>query len=101
VFVHAVYFTQTEGLDEAGQRKFLDGIRSLTTLPTVRHGWVGKPAETSREVIDRSYTYALTVVFDDAEGHDAYQVHPDHDVFREECSPYWSDVVIRDSVTLG
>ena len=99
MFVHSVYFWLKPDLNEEQRTKFWDGVRSLTTIETVRHGWVGTPAETDRPVIDRSYSCALLVIFDDEPGHDLYQVHPLHDKFREECSPFWSKVLIYDSIT--
>ncbi len=64
----------------------------------MEHGFVGVPADTDRPIIDRSYSYALVVMFRDAAGHDAYQVHPVHDRFREECAGFWRKVQIYDSV---
>ena len=60
---------------------------------------VGTPAPTDRPIIDRSYSYALTAVFDDEAAHDRYQVHPVHDRFRDTCGTFWSRVLIYDSVT--
>jgi Stress responsive A/B Barrel Domain len=36
--------------------------------------------------------------FDDEAGHDAYQLHPIHDRFRQECAPFWSKVLIYDAI---
>jgi hypothetical protein len=36
---------------------------------------------TPRQVVDNSYHAALTIVLDDAAGHDAYQEHPLHKDF--------------------
>src|SRR5262245_6274776 len=99
MFVHSVYFWLKPDLIEEERAKFWDGVRSLTTIESVRHGWVGTPAETDRPVIDRSYSCALLVICDDEAGHDLYQVHPLHDKFREECSPFWSKVLIYDAIT--
>ena len=58
-----------------------------------------RPAATDRPVIERGYSWALVLVFPSERAHDAYQVHPVHDRFREECGGYWSAVRIYDSVT--
>jgi hypothetical protein len=36
------------------------------------------------------------VVFRDKLAHDAYQAHPLHDAFRDECAKYWTKVRIYD-----
>ncbi|HEX2612148.1 MAG TPA: Dabb family protein [Fibrobacteria bacterium] len=95
MFVHCVYFWLKPGIEAADEKTFVERAQALTTLPSVKHGWVGKPAATDRPVIDRSYSYGLTVVFDDAAGHDAYQVHPVHDAFRD-LHGFWTAVKIYD-----
>ena len=97
MFVHAVYFWLRDDLTQEEKAEFVKGVNSLTTIETVRRGYVGVPAETDREIIDRSYSYALTVVFDDEAGHDVYQTHPVHDRFRDTCASYWRRVLIYDS----
>jgi hypothetical protein len=99
MFIHSVYFWLKPGLTEEQRAKFWESARSLTTIESVRHGFVGVPAATDRPVIDRSYSCALIVAFDDDEGHDVYQKHPVHDKFRDECAPFWSKVLIYDAVT--
>lgn len=98
MFVHAVYFWLKEGLTQEELAQFQEGINSLTTIESVQLGHVGVPADTDREVIDSSYSYALVVTFADQQGHDDYQVHPVHDKFRETCAPFWTRVQIYDSV---
>ena len=98
MFVHAVFFWLRPDLTEAETAQFIEGARSLTTIPSVRHGFVGTPADTDRPIIDRSYSWGVVVTFDDVAGHDAYQVDPAHDKFRIECAPLWSKVLIYDFV---
>ena len=97
MFVHSVYFWLKKDLSQDQRNQYVAGLRSLGKIPSVRHWFIGTPAATDRPVIDRSYSYALTVVFDDAAGHDAYQAHPIHDQFRDECGTFWDRVVIYDS----
>ena len=99
MFVHSVYFWLKPELTEEQRAKFWEGVRSLTTIESVRQGAVGTPAATDRPVIDSSYSCALIVSFDDDAGHDAYQDHPVHDKFREECATFWSKVLIYDAIT--
>jgi Stress responsive A/B Barrel Domain len=99
MFVHSVYLWLKPDLTENQRAEFWDGVRSLTTIESVRQGYVGTPASTDRPIIDRSYSCALVVIFDDEEGHDLYQDHPVHDKFREGCASYWSKVLIYDAIT--
>lgn len=97
MFIHSVYFHLRPDLTDAERARFEAGIESLRTLDTVRHGYIGAPAATDRPVIARDYTHALVVIFDDEAGHEAYQVHPVHDRFREECAGYWDGLRIYDA----
>lgn len=96
MFIHSVYFWLRDNLSSEEHTAFVEGATSLTTIETVRHGFLGTPAGTDRPIIDRSYSYALVCVFDDVKGHDAYQDHPIHDDFRDTCSGYWDEVKIYD-----
>jgi len=98
MFIHSVYFWLSDDLTEAQRTQFVEQAQALTSLDSVRHGWLGTPAATDRPVIERSYSYALTVVFEDEAAHDAYQIDPVHDRFREECGDFWTRVLIYDSV---
>jgi hypothetical protein len=100
MFVHAVYFWLRPDLTPAQRAQFAAGVRSLCTIESVEHCYIGAPASTDRPVIERSYSQAVVVVFADEAGHDAYQVHPIHDRFRTECSPLWTRVQIFDSVSV-
>jgi hypothetical protein len=99
MFAHCVYFWLKPDLTEAESAQFREGVRSLTTIESVRHGFVGTPAATDRPIIDRSYSCALVVFFDDDAGQEAYQVHPVHDKFRDECAAFWTRVLIYDAVS--
>src|SRR5215208_4641483 len=59
MFVHSVYFWLRDDLTPAARATFVDGVRSLTTIETVQHGFLGTPASTNREIIDQTYSYAL------------------------------------------
>src|SRR5678815_1894551 len=99
MFVHSVYFWLKPDLGKGDVAKFWQSVNALTKIPSVKHGWVGKPANTDRAIIDRSYTCALVLAFDDETGHDAYQVHPDHEDFRQGCGSFWSKIVIYDAIS--
>lgn len=99
MFVHSVYFWLRDDLSSAAKAKFVDGIRSLTTIDVVQMGFIGVPAATNREIIDQSYSYALVLSFATAADQDAYQVHPVHDAFRENCGGSWKKIVIYDAIS--
>jgi Stress responsive A/B Barrel Domain len=99
MFVHSVYFWLKPDLNNEQQARFWQLVHSLSSIESVRHCYIGKPANTERPIIDRSYTCALVTVFDDQAGHDAYQIHPTHEKFRVECSDLWLKVLIYDAIT--
>lgn len=99
MFIHAVYFWLRDDLSPADTSRFVAGLESLRAIEDVRDGWIGLPAATDRPVIDRSYSRALVLLFDDAKAQERYQRHPVHDRFRDECSGYWTAIRIYDSIT--
>jgi hypothetical protein len=99
MFIHAVYFWLRPDLGSADRKKFEAGLRSLRSIEGVEEGYIGSPAPTDRPVIERGYSRALVLVFADEAAQEAYQVHPVHDKFRDECGKFWTTVRIYDSVT--
>ena len=99
MFVHSVYFWLNDDLSPERKTRFIEGIRSLTAIDCVSQGFIGVPAATNREIIDTTYSYALVLSFADAAAQDAYQVHPVHDAFRENCGGSWKKIVIYDSIS--
>jgi hypothetical protein len=96
MFVHSVYFWLKPDLNETQKAQFKKGLNSLTEIESVFRAFIGAPAPTNRPIIDRSYSYALLLVFKDQKAHDQYQDDPIHEKFRQECSSLWSKVVIYD-----
>ena len=98
MLVHSVYFWLKPELDDAQRESFRGGVESLRGIETVRHCWIGTPADTTqRPVIDASHSFALVVVFDDMAGHDEYQDHKTHQEFVSTFSDFWSRVVVYDA----
>jgi len=96
MFTHSVYFWLREDLSELDILRFKQGLSSLSSIEGVKRGFVGVPAPTYRPVIDRSYSYALILTFENQEAHDRYQQHDVHERFRQDCSSLWSKVLIFD-----
>jgi hypothetical protein len=97
MFVHSVYFWLKSDLPSAEVQHFEKSVRALLEIKSIRHGWVGTPASTRRPIIDHTYSFSLTTVFDDLAGHDAYQIDPLHLKFVEENKSRWTKVLIYDS----
>lgn len=98
MFVHAVYFWLRSDLSAEEHAQFRAGVQSLTTIESVQQAYVGEPAPTDRDVIERGYSVALIALFPDQAAQDHYQVHAVHDTFREECAPLWDKVVVYDTI---
>jgi hypothetical protein len=98
MFVHNVYFWLHEGLSADDLQAFERGLDLLLSIDTIQRSYRGVPAETDRPVIDRTYSYGIVVVFPDKAAHDAYQVDPKHDRFKDDCARFWRKVQIYDFV---
>lgn len=98
MFVHQVYFWLKNPENAEERSQLLEGIHGLAYIEPKTLFHVGVPASTNRSVIDTSYSFSLLITFNDIEEHDAYQQHPIHLKFVEECSSLWSKVVIYDAV---
>lgn len=101
MFVHAVYFWLKTTLSDQERSEFVKELKALATIETIQHCYIGEPADTDRDIIDRSYSYALVIIFADKAAHDAYQDHPTHDRFRERIAPFREKIRIYDSVDLS
>ena len=97
MLVHSVFFWLKTDLSADLRKDFEHWLNVLTKLESVDHGYVGVPSSTNRPVIDRSYSFALTVIFKGIKEHDLYQVDPDHLKFVDEHKGRWSKIVIYDA----
>ncbi|MEQ1677798.1 MAG: Dabb family protein [Chitinophagaceae bacterium] len=100
VFVHHVYFWLKNAGNAEDLGKLIAGLKKLSAVKTIRQFHIGKPASTSREVIDGSYAVSWLVLFDNKTDQDSYQADPIHLKFIEECSMLWQKVVVYDSVDM-
>jgi hypothetical protein len=98
MFVHHVYFWMKDPSSATDREKLLKGLKSLQKVETIKTYHVGVPADTNREVIDRSYSFSLLLIFDNKKDQDIYQEHPVHLQFVKECSETWKKVIVYDSV---
>jgi hypothetical protein len=95
---HIVFFTLTESND-ANRSKLIEACKKyLDKHDGVVYFGVGVNApEYNREVNDRDYDVALHLIFETAKHQDAYQTHPRHAKFVEECQRLWKKVRVFDS----
>jgi hypothetical protein len=98
IFIHHVYFWLKEPGNRESFEKLLKGLDALSKVKTIKTFHIGKPADTNRDVIDRSYAVSWMLIFANKADQDAYQVDPIHLKFVEDCSSLWSKVVVYDSV---
>lgn len=99
LLAHHVFFWLKNPDSTEDLNKLLDGLRTLSKIESVRGLHIGVPAKTEkRPVIDDSYSASELIFFDDLAGQDAYQVHPIHKKFIEDCSHLWSKVLVYDSM---
>lgn len=97
-FVHHVHFWLKNKQDKA---KLIEGLELLIPITHIRDMHIGIPADTNRDVIDRSYDVSLLLLFDDLASQEAYQHDPTHVIFAEQyAKPLCSKVVVSDSINI-
>ena len=97
MIVHHVLFwlkADTTDNQKIAFRKSLETLEGVESIKTLH---IGTPAPIERAVIDTTYTFSLTVFFDDLAGHDVYQTHPLHLAFLDGFRVYFEKVVIYDA----
>jgi len=95
---HAVYFTLKNRSPEAAAKLVASCHKYLTGHPgTVFFSAGTCAAEYDREVNDRDYDVALTIVFESHAAHDVYQTAPRHEQFIAENATDWAKVRVFDA----
>ena len=98
MFIHHVYFWLKNTGSEEDKAKLIEGLKKLSKVNTIKKFYIGVPAATNRDVIERSYSVSWLLFFDNPADQDSYQTDPIHLKFVEECSMLWKKVVVYDSV---
>jgi hypothetical protein len=97
-FVHHVHFWLR---DKADKQQLIDGLETLIPITHIRDMHIGVPAETFRDVVDRSYDVSLLLLFDSPEAQEAYQSDPTHVLFANNVAkPLCARVVVLDNVNV-
>jgi Stress responsive A/B Barrel Domain len=97
IFVHHVFFWLKNPDRKEDYNKLLMGLEGLSKVSTIERFHIGKPADTNRDVIDRSYSVSWLVMFRNKEDQDKYQVDPIHIKFVEQYSSLWDKVIVYDA----
>lgn len=98
IFIHHVYFWLKNQSSKEDLATLLDGLQKLSKVKTIKLFHIGKPADTNRSVIEKSYAVSWLCHFEDADAQDSYQIDPIHLKFVDECSHVWEKVIVYDSV---
>tara|TARA_B110000305_G_C19134568_1_gene490547 strand:+ start:169 stop:471 length:303 start_codon:yes stop_codon:yes gene_type:complete len=98
MYVHSVFFYLKKELTNEQRIAFKGGCDSLATSENVSQSFVGVPAVLERSVVDGSYDFSLTFIFNSKIEHDKYQVEPIHHAFIKEFESYWERVQVYDAV---
>jgi hypothetical protein len=97
-FTHHVHFWLNNKEDKD---RLIEGLKTLIPIPHIRQIHIGVPANTNRDVIDRSYDVSLLLLFDGPVEQEAYQVDETHQLFANNyAKPLCSKVVVQDSVNI-
>ncbi|HRN56634.1 MAG TPA: Dabb family protein [Agriterribacter sp.] len=99
-FIHHVYFWLNNPDSKADFDQLVAGLRKLSTVKTIKTFYIGKPADTNRDVIDISYSVSWMLLFDNKADQDSYQTDPVHLRFVDECKHLWKKVVVYDTVNV-
>ena len=95
---HALFWLKNPG-SQADRERLIEGLQTLRQIDVIRVLHIGVPARTEqRDVVDASYDVSEVMLFDDVEAQNAYQVHPIHRKFVEDCAHLWRKVIVYDSM---
>ncbi len=98
MLIHSVFFWLKPGLSPAERAHFRAEVGKLAAIRSVGSLYVGAPAKIAqRDVTERGFDFALTILFKDGPAHDAYQVDPVHLAFVEGNKASWTRVQVFDS----
>ena len=99
LLVHHVFFWLKNPQSQADQQQLIAGLKTLTTIPTIRQIHLGVLASTEkRDVVDTSWDVSELIFFDDEAGQKTYQDHPIHQAFVKNNSHLWEKVLVYDSL---
>jgi Stress responsive A/B Barrel Domain len=98
IFIHHVFFWLKDPNNSLHKKQLQEGLQQLSKVSTIQSFHIGQPANTSRSVIDTTYSISWLLTFNTAADQDNYQTDPIHLNFIKECAHLWHKVVVYDSV---
>lgn len=97
MFVHVVFFWCKDGTGDEVKEQMIHYAREIMPqIPQVKQVFAGRAVASPRPVVDSSYDVGLCVLFDNKEGHDAYQPHELHEAFVKRFKDHWARVRVQD-----
>jgi len=100
-FVHTVYFWLKNPDNQNDKAKFEKSLKTfINSSQYIKTKHIGIPASTNRPVIDRSYSYCLSLTFASKADQDKYQEEDVHLVFIKESEKLWDKVLVYDSTSI-
>jgi hypothetical protein len=97
MIAHHVLFWLKADMSVEEKQAFRNSLHSLAGIEVVKNLHVGVPAAIERAVVDTTYTFSLTLFFEDLNAHNVYQVHPLHEAFLDGFRSYFEKVIIYDA----
>ncbi len=98
VFIHHVFFWLTDPENQDARKEFRNGLERLIPIPLIKSSHIGTPVQSERDVVDDSFTYSYMAFFASKEDQNAYQTHPVHLKFVEDCQHLWKKVIVYDAM---
>jgi hypothetical protein len=98
LFVHHVFFYLKNPQSVQDEAKLVEGLEMLSKVSMIQLSHIGRPATTSRDVIEKGYSISWLCFFKNLIEEEMYQTDPIHLKFVEEYSNLWSKVVVYDSL---
>lgn len=99
-FIDHVFFWLKNPESKEEHNELIAGLQKLSNAATIQSFNIGKPADTSRSVIDSTYSMSWLLLFKTKKDHDDYQTDPVHLKFVEECAHLWNKIVVYDTVSV-
>jgi Stress responsive A/B Barrel Domain len=97
MLVHSVYIWLKKGLSSKEQQAHFAALKGLAAIEQVRQFHLGVPSAADRPVIERGYSFALIVAFDDMEALETYRADARHQAFKDIAAACWEKQIVYDS----
>ena len=98
---HAVCFWLRPDAPAGTAQAMLDFYRNeVAPLDGIVLVVAGTPRGSTRDVVDSSYDLWVTTLFASTAAEDRWQTHPVHDRFRERFGPWFTRVLVHDTVVV-